>query len=123
MRLAALGREGEGLFLPSDKWEREELLTCWCSRGLRVRPWTRSGRRQRNEHRRAAPRRRQTGLPDKEAIDRRAVRNHSFAQSSVSNTPTHAYARVRVTLRDKCSQLNIAELLQTQTLEPHVAKY
>lgn len=53
----------------------------------------------------AAPRRRQTGLPDKEAIDRRAVRNHSFAQSVVSDTPTHAvfaYARVRVTLRDKC---------------------
>lgn len=58
----------------------------------------------------AAPRRRQTGLPDKEAIDRRAV----FAQSSVSNTPSHAYARVRVTLRVKCSQLNIAELLQTE---------
>lgn len=48
MRLAAVGWEGEGLFLPADGWEREELLT-WA----RVRPWTRSGRRQRNEHRAA----------------------------------------------------------------------
>lgn len=48
--------------------------------GPRVRPWTRSGRRQ-------------TGLPDKEAIDRRAVRNHSFALSAVSNTPTHVESK------------------------------
>lgn len=46
MRLAAVGRErGRGFISPGLMDESEKSR----SRGPRVRPWTRSGRRQRNE--------------------------------------------------------------------------